>query len=99
MARKENTWFNKFLGSFESGEYYGQYGTLPKWQYANLMKLAERNQWKMVTRRQLDVFLGNIKMNRSTWEEFGNYETEEVKCEITVSTQTGFATIRIAHRA
>lgn len=95
---KANAWFNKFLGSFESGQYQAQYGYLKKWQYKNLMDTARRNNWKMLTSRQLDVFMNNIKMQRATWEQFGTYETDDVKCEIRISTQTGFATINIMHR-
>lgn len=96
---KTNKWFDKFLDSFETGQYQGQYGYLKKWQYKNLMDTARRNNWKMVTSRQLDVFMSNIKMQRATWEQFGTYETDAVKCEITVSNTTGFATIRITHKA
>lgn len=91
-------WFDGFLESFDSGVYHAQYGWIKPWQYKNLMKTAEINNWNMISQKQLDVFLRNMKIKQSTWEEFGKYENDSKIVNISISTHTGFTTITISNK-
>jgi len=89
-------WFDKFLQSFDRGEYHGLACRVKPWQYKNLMATAEDNKWRMLSQKQVDVFLRNIPMNHSVWENFGCYKNGDVNVNVRVSVQTGFVSINIS---
>lgn len=97
VERRSSAWFtDKFLESFDYGEYHAQEGRLKPWQYKGLMELAESNKWKMLTPKQWDVFRNNVRFDRGTYEEFAHFRTKSRKVSITISDATGFVTIKIA---
>lgn len=92
----KNRWFKEvFLESFEEGRYHAQDGWIKPWQYKNLMKLAADNHWKMLSQKQLDIFLRYAPLNRSTFEEWADFETDTKRVKIRISNHNGFTTIDI----
>ena len=89
-------WFDGFLQSFEAGEYHGLACRVKPWQYKGIMKTAEDNKWRMLSQKQVDVFLRNMPIEHSVWADFGHYDNADSKVDIRVSTQTGFVSIYIS---
>ena len=96
VFRKINKWFSDFLDSFTESEYYAQDYTLKPWEYKNLMKLAESNNWKMLSVKQWGIFRKYVRFERGTYEEFANFVHNGRKFAIRVSDSTGFVSIKIS---
>lgn len=88
-------WFDKFLQSFDKGEYHGLMYRVKPWQYKKLMETAESNKWRMLSQKQVDVFLRNMSIEHSLYEDFGHYANDDVNVDIRVSMRTGFVSINI----
>lgn len=96
VSKKINQWFSDFLDSFTESEYNVQTTRIKPWQYKNLMVMAERNNWNMLSEKQWSVFEKYIHFESGTYEMFANFKHKGRTFEISVSRATGFVTIKIS---
>lgn len=96
VSKKINQWFSDFLDSFKEFEYNYQTTRITPWQYKNLMDLAKRDHWNMLSGKQWGIFEKYIKFESGTYEYFANFKHNGRTFKISVSRKTGLATIKIS---